>query len=81
MLSSRQSSASADRIWLAVVRYPDGWRILSKDGRWGRYRYAVDAEEGALRLAARIRATGTEVDILVQGLYGEVERLDREACA
>ena len=72
-----------EKIALAVVRYPDGWRIISKDARWGLYRYGIDAEERALEIAKRISLNGTEVDILVQGPYGEFERLSlpREASA
>lgn len=61
---------------LAVIRFPDGWRILAPNGRWGRFRYRVDAEEAALRLARKARAGGREVDVWVQDLCGRLEHLD-----
>jgi hypothetical protein len=57
------------------VRFPDGWRILAPEGRWGRFSYRVDAEEAALRLARRARADGREVSIWVQDICGRLEGL------
>jgi hypothetical protein len=61
---------------LAVVRFPDGWRILAANGRWGRFPYRVDAEEAAIRLARKARAEGREVSIWVQDLCGRLEGLN-----
>ncbi len=61
---------------LAVLRFEDGWRILAPNGRWGRFRYRVDAEEAALRLARKARAEGREVTVWVQDLCGRLQILD-----
>lgn len=61
---------------LAVVRFPDGWRILAQHGRWGRFAYRVDAEEAAIRLARKARKDGREVRIWVQDLCGHLITLD-----
>lgn len=60
----------------AVLRFPDGWRILAQHGRWGRFDYRVDAEEAAIRLARKARAEGRDVSIFVQDLCGRLELLD-----
>lgn len=64
------------QLLLAVVRFPDGWRILARNRRWGRFDYRVDAEEAALRLARKAKAHGQEVQLLVQDPQGELRRLD-----
>ncbi len=61
---------------LAVIRFPDGWRILAAHGRWGRFAYRVDAEEAAIRIARKARAQGREVEIWVQDMCGRLEGLD-----
>lgn len=61
---------------LAVIRFPDGWRIIAERGRWGCFAYRVDAEEAAIRLARKARAQGREVSIVVQDINGRLERLN-----
>jgi hypothetical protein len=61
---------------LAVLRFPDGWRILAPTGRWGRFAYRVDAEEAAIRLARKAREEGREVRLWVQDMCGRLEGLD-----
>lgn len=63
-------------LYLAVLRFSDGWRILAEHGRWGRFAYRVDAEEAAIRLARKARAQGREVHIWVQDLCGHLQLLD-----
>ena len=65
-----------DPLVLAVVRFPDGWRILAHDRRWGRFPYRVDAEEAALRLARKSLAAGRPVQLLVQDAHGELRKLE-----
>ena len=65
-----------ERDVFAVVRYPDGWRILTNGQRWGRFAFRVDAEEAALRLAAKAEAAGQHAEVLVQDSSGELSRLD-----
>lgn len=60
---------------LAVIYFTDGWRIVAGRHRWGRYRYRVDAEEAALRLAAKARARGAAIEVVVQDNRGELHRL------
>jgi hypothetical protein len=67
---------SSPVVELAIVHFAEGWRILTGSRRWGRFDDCVDAEEAALRLRARARHDGRQVDILVQGTHGELRRLD-----
>ena len=60
---------------MVVVHFPDGWRILARNERWGRFDYRVDAEEAALRLAQKAIAAGETVEIWVQGVGGRLEGL------
>ena len=60
---------------LSVIRISDGWTIIAGGKRWGRFSYQVDAEEAALRLAARAADKGDAVEVLVQGPFGELRRL------
>jgi len=58
---------------ITVFYCPDGWwRIHAGGRRWGRFHYRVDAEEAALRLAAKARAGGRTAEVLVQQRYGEL---------
>ncbi len=65
----KQSESVSD---ITIVHFPDGWRLLSGDRRWGRFQYRVDAEEAALRLAAKSKAEGREARVLVQQRHGEL---------
>ena len=60
---------------IAVMYFPEGWRIVAGRHRWGRYAFRVDAEEAALKLALRARRQGHEVTVLVQERHGEMRRL------
>ncbi len=60
---------------IAVMYFPDGWRIVAGRHRWGHYAFRVDAEEPALKLAARAMRQGHEVAVLVQERHGEMRRL------
>lgn len=60
---------------VAVVRFPDGWRIVTSDRPWGRYRFRAEAEEAALRLAETAALGGGALEILVQDPCGELRRL------
>ena len=60
---------------IAVIYFSDGWRIVAGRHRWGRYPYRVDAEEAALRLAAKARAHGAAIEVLVQDNRGELRPL------
>ena len=61
---------------LSVVRLADAWTIVAQGRRSGRFLYRVDAEEAALRLAARERQGGQSVQVLIQAPWGEMQRLD-----
>lgn len=61
---------------LTVMRSGDGWGVVSEDGRSrGRFRYQIDAEEAALRMAQDWRRRGSLVEVLVQTRSGEVKPL------
>lgn len=60
---------------IAVVYMTDGWRIVTERRRWLHYPYRVDAEEAALRLAAKARAQGTPTEVLVQYACGQLRRV------
>lgn len=59
----------------SVVRVGDMWTIIARAKRWGRFAFRVDAEEAALRLAAKAAAEGRAVEVLVQGAWGEMTRM------
>ena len=61
-----------DPTQFAVVWFADEWRVVSHNGAWGRFQFRVDAEEAAIRLAARAEARGDQVKLLVQQPYGEL---------
>ena len=61
---------------LSVVRLADAWTIVAQGRRWGRFLYRVDAEEAALRLAARGRQDGQSIEVLIQGPWGEMRPLE-----
>lgn len=67
--------STAAPIALVIVHFPDGWRILARNERWGRFAYRVDAEEAALRLAGKLAAQGETVEIWVQTAVGRLEEL------
>jgi hypothetical protein len=56
----------------AVVRFGEGWRIVAKEGAWGRFLELAEAEAAAFRLAADVEASGEAVHVLVQQPYGEL---------
>ena len=57
-------------VWLAGF-----WIITSQGEAPPRFSYRVDAEEAALRLAAKAITNGYSVKILVQGPGGEMSEL------
>jgi hypothetical protein len=60
-------------ITLALVRFADGWRLVTAKRTWGRFDFLVDAEEAALRVSARMTQDGRAVQMLRQGRAGELE--------
>lgn len=60
---------------IAVMFFPDGWRIVAGRHRWGRYAFRVDAEEAALKLAVRAQRHGRELAVIVQERHGKMRRL------
>ena len=60
---------------IAVIYFADGWRIVAGRHRWGHYRYRVDAEEAALRLAGRAQRHGRVLKVFVQGRHGRLRQL------
>jgi hypothetical protein len=56
----------------AIVRFGDGWRIVARQGAWGRFPERAEAEAAAFRLAAEVEASGEAVHVLVQQPYGEL---------
>lgn len=54
------------KITIAVLRWEDGWRVVRAGRRAGSHAFKVDAEEAGLRLANQARASGRDVELLVQ---------------
>jgi len=67
------SASAPEPLCLTIVHFPDGWRILANKERWGRFKYRVDAEEAAIRLARKAQEAGGQVTIWVQDLSGRLE--------
>jgi hypothetical protein len=65
----------ASSVRIAVVRFKDEYRIVAPTGSWGRFRFRVDAEEAALRLASRQPEQSPACEILVQEPFGELTAL------
>jgi hypothetical protein len=63
---------NVDRQEYFVVRFTDGWKIISGGRRWGRFEFQVDAVEAALRLASGAARNGLRAEVLVQGMWGEL---------
>lgn len=60
----------------AVIQFQGGWRILAEGRQLPRlYKYSIDAEEAALRLASRARESGQVPEVIVQQPHGELRRL------
>ena len=68
-------AAPSQVVELAIVHFPEGWRIVREGDRWGRFPYRVDAEEAALRLVEQIRADGGEARVTAQSPTGEIAQL------
>lgn len=58
-----------------VVRFGDGWTIIASGRKWGRFAFKVDAEGAALRLAQQAMDGGADVQVVVQGAWGEMTPL------
>jgi hypothetical protein len=59
---------------IAVIRFNDEYRIVSEGGAWGRYRFRVDAEGAAIRMAGD-PGGGSRYELLVQDHFGELTPL------
>ena len=57
---------------IAVIRFNDEYRIVAATGAWGRFRFRVDAEEAAIRVASRRSEGGAPCELLVQDSFGEL---------
>lgn len=60
---------------IGVVRFVDGWRLVSRGRRWGRFAHRAGAETAAWRLAALAQDLGQDVELIVQERHGELRRL------
>lgn len=60
---------------IGIVRFADGWRLVSRGRRWGRFGARAAAEEAAWRLATRAYDLGYDVELVVQEAHGELRRL------
>lgn len=70
------TNPSSSPIEYVVVRFTDGWKVLSGAKRWGRFAFQVDAVEAALRLARKAAAKGQDVRVLVQDIWGRITPLE-----
>lgn len=62
---------------LVVIRFADGWRVIGGHGREKLYKFRVDAEDAALRLAAQAERGGGLVQVLIQAADGRLQALAR----
>lgn len=60
---------------LGVLRFPDGWRLVSRGRRWGCFPDRAAAEIAAMRLAEAARAQGGQLELLSQEPWGEMTAL------
>lgn len=60
---------------LVVIRFADGWRVIGLRGCEKLYKFRVDAEEAALRLAAQVERHGGQVQVLIQAADGRLQAL------
>jgi hypothetical protein len=61
---------------IGVVRFVDGWRLVSRGRRWGRFARRSAAEAAAWRLTDLARDLGQDVELVVQERHGELRRLN-----
>lgn len=60
-------------IVIAIVRYPEGWRVVANGGPVGHfYDDQIGAEDLALRFATASRGSGRSVEILLQQRFGQL---------
>jgi hypothetical protein len=64
---------------LGVVHFADGWRLVSRGRRWGRFWARADAEVAAVRLAHTAEAHGGSLRLLSQEPWGEMTELPSSA--
>lgn len=64
---------------LGVVHFADGWRLVSRGRRWGRFWAKADAEVAAVRLAHTAEAHGGSLKLLSQEPWGEMTELHSPA--
>lgn len=65
-------------ISIAILRRPEGWRVISDGGSVGAYDLQHEAEAAALRFAQAAGGAGRPVEILLQQPGGELQRLARD---
>ncbi len=70
----------AMRLNYAVVRFEDGWKVVSGQRRIGHYATSDLALSAGARLALEARDAGHEVEFLVQQPDAELIRTDPAAC-
>jgi len=58
-----------------IIRHAGGWKLIAPSHSQRTFKFKVDAEEAALRLAKEAAGRGEAVDVLVQGAYGEMTEL------
>jgi hypothetical protein len=68
----RVSQSRPRRVEYFVVRFTDGWTIISGGRRWGRFDLQADAVDAALRLSAGAARQGVTAEVVVQAMWGEL---------
>jgi hypothetical protein len=58
-----------------IIRHACGWKLIAPRHSQRNFKFKVDAEEAALRLAKKAAGRGEVVGVLVQGDYGEMTEL------
>ena len=62
---------------IIVIRFAEGWTLLARSGRWGRYASSEDAERAGRRFQDRELAQGRECMLLLQDASGRLRPVDR----
>lgn len=61
---------------IVVIRFAEGWTLLARSGRWGRYASSEQAERAGRRIQNRELGQGRECLLLLQDASGRLRPAD-----